>query len=124
MREKRRISGTLPSGGVGGFALPDDALVGVNADVNLVAVDAHFGGADFCDLQLGAAVRRHGRLRSFGDGWHSQHAGQRHERRLHERSARERCRHGYPLGGSRLEQTLVYPTARICTSAEGAGRGG
>ena len=39
---------------VGSFALPDDALVGVDAHVNLVAVHAHLGGPDVGDLQLGA----------------------------------------------------------------------
>jgi hypothetical protein len=42
--------------GVGRFALADDALVRVDAHVDLVAVDPNFGGANLRDLQLGAPV--------------------------------------------------------------------
>jgi len=80
----------VATGGVRGFALPDDALVSVNPYVHLVAVHAHFGRSDFRDFQLGAPVGRTGGLRGLGDGWQSQRAGERHERRFHERSARER----------------------------------
>jgi len=51
-RAKERIKGTLPSE-ASVVSPADDPLVGVDPDVHLVAVHAHFGRADLGDLQFG-----------------------------------------------------------------------
>ncbi len=50
--DDRNVAG----GRVGGFALPDDALIGVHPYVHLVAMHAHLGRADICDLEFGPVV--------------------------------------------------------------------
>ena len=52
--------------GIGAFALANDALVGVNPHVQLVAVDYDLGSTDIGNLQLGTAVRGTGRLNGRG----------------------------------------------------------
>ena len=73
-----RISGTLPCGGIGPFALADDALIRVDAHVHLITVDADFGGTNFGDFEFRPAVLRYGGLESCGNRGKPQHAGERH----------------------------------------------
>ena len=66
--------GRRPHRGVGRLALPDQALVGVDADVDLVAVRQHLRRAHVRDLQLRTAVGRGRVLDRAGQAGQAQHA--------------------------------------------------
>ena len=61
--------------GVGGFTVPEDALVGVDADVELIAVAHHLGRAHVGDLEFRPAVGRGLRLQRGGQRRQGQGCG-------------------------------------------------
>jgi hypothetical protein len=61
--------------GVGGLALPDQPLVGVDPDVQLRPVRPDEGRSHVRDLELRPPVRRHGRLNSRGKPRKAQRPG-------------------------------------------------
>lgn len=60
---------------VGGFTVPDDALVGVDADVELIPVAHHLRRAHVCDLEFRPAVGRGLRLKRDGQRRQGQGCG-------------------------------------------------
>jgi hypothetical protein len=74
-------------GGVGRFTLPEEALVGIHADVDLITVHPDFGRADFGDFQLRAVVRCTRRLHGGRERRPSSDAGHRQQSALQQGSA-------------------------------------
>src|SRR5262249_43984726 len=111
-------------GGVRRFALTDDALIGVNPDVRLVAVHPHFGRANLCDLQFGTAILARGLLDGGAQRSQSRHARNRQQPAVQQSSAIQSLHEFLLAQASSLEAWALLTTRRRIHPCETPGPSG